>query len=58
MLRILTASVALVALGLPGLAQDFNAAPPNGPENEPAFENQTRAPALPSTQVAATRCGA
>lgn len=31
----------------PVLAQDFNAAPPNAPGQQPAFENQTRAPVLP-----------
>lgn len=29
-------------------AQDFNAAPPNAPHQQPAFQNQTRAPVLES----------
>ena len=38
------ASASLLATG--ALAQDFNAAPPNAPDQQPAFENQTRAPVL------------
>ncbi|SNT76000.1 PQQ-dependent sugar dehydrogenase [Paracoccus seriniphilus] len=33
-------------------AQGFNDRPPNGSDQEPAFENQTRAPALPRVAVA------
>ncbi|WP_347137860.1 PQQ-dependent sugar dehydrogenase [Paracoccus sp. SSK6] len=40
----LTAVAAL--LGGAALAQDFNARPPNGRGQQPAFENQTRAPML------------
>jgi len=38
-------SAALAPSGFP-LAQDFNAAPPNAPHQRPAFEGQTRAPAI------------
>ncbi|MRX49789.1 PQQ-dependent sugar dehydrogenase [Paracoccus sp. S-4012] len=46
MFRTLLASAAAAALAGPALGQDFNAAPPNVPENEPAFEGQTRAPVM------------
>lgn len=35
-------------------AQDFNAAPPNGAGQEPAFEGQTRAPVLPDMALSQT----
>ncbi|MCA1335375.1 PQQ-dependent sugar dehydrogenase [Pseudooceanicola marinus] len=34
------------ALAAPASAQDFNAAPPNAADQQPAFEGQTRAPVL------------
>ena len=34
------------ALAAPASAQDFNAAPPNAANQQPAFEGQTRAPVL------------
>ncbi len=34
------------ALGAPATAQDFNAAPPNAPHQNPAFPGQTRAPVI------------
>ena len=48
MLRSMTAVAAtLTALGATGAqAQDFNAAPPNAANQQPAFEGQTRAPVL------------
>lgn len=47
-LRRLRFGVAALAMGagLPAMAQDFNAAPPNAPEQQPAFEGQTRAPVI------------
>lgn len=41
----------LAALPMTAAAQDFNAAPPNAPEQRPAFEGQTRAPVI-ADQVA------
>ena len=38
--------VALLAACGPASAQDFNAEPPNAPDQSPAFEAQTRAPVL------------
>lgn len=38
---------ATLALATPLAAQDFNAQPPNVPEQQPAFAGQTRAPVLP-----------
>ncbi|MGN7868125.1 PQQ-dependent sugar dehydrogenase [Paracoccus sp. 22332] len=41
----LTAAAAALIAGTAS-AQDFNAAPPNAPDQQPAFEGQTRAPVL------------
>lgn len=49
--RISTAITALFAFTLPAAAQDFNAAPPNGQGQKPAFEGQTRAPILPDQEL-------
>lgn len=60
-----TVPVQLTALGLGTLtaasllvsaaaAQDFNAAPPNAPDQQPAFEGQTRAPVLPDMALTQT----
>ncbi|MGI3165831.1 PQQ-dependent sugar dehydrogenase [Pseudooceanicola sp. 200-1SW] len=40
------AALLSLALATPAAAQDFNAAPPNAPDQQPAFEGQTRAPVL------------
>lgn len=40
------AIAALAALPFAASAQDFNAAPPNAPNQTPAFEGQTRAPVM------------
>ena len=40
------ASVATMACLSVASAQSFNAAPPNAPDQQPAFENQTRAPVM------------
>lgn len=40
------AAAGLFALPAIAAAQDFNAPPPNAPDQSPAFEGQTRAPAL------------
>ena len=45
MTRHLTLTGAALLAGT-ATAQDFNAAPPNAPDQQPAFENQTRAPVL------------
>ena len=45
MTRHLTLTAAALLAGT-ATAQDFNAAPPNAPDQQPAFENQTRAPVL------------
>ncbi|MBB1497987.1 PQQ-dependent sugar dehydrogenase [Paracoccus sp. MC1862] len=45
-LRSTAALAALFALPVAAAAQDFNAAPPNAPDQTPAFEGQTRAPVL------------
>src|SRR5690606_14063709 len=48
-MSLLRSAVAAVASILPALAasaQDFNATPPNAPDQRPAFEGQTRAPVL------------
>ncbi|MDO5368833.1 PQQ-dependent sugar dehydrogenase [Paracoccus sp. (in: a-proteobacteria)] len=45
-LRPTAAFAALFALPFVASAQDFNAAPPNAPDQVPAFEGQTRAPVL------------
>lgn len=45
-LRPAAALAALFALPFVASAQDFNAAPPNAPDQVPAFEGQTRAPVL------------
>ena len=42
----LTTAAALGLMAGAALAQDFNAAPPNAPDQEPAFEGQTRAPII------------
>ncbi|MDO6587222.1 PQQ-dependent sugar dehydrogenase [Salipiger sp. 1_MG-2023] len=42
----LLAALCALALPLPALAQDFNAAPPNAPDQRPAFAGQTRAPVI------------
>ncbi|MCZ0960140.1 PQQ-dependent sugar dehydrogenase [Paracoccus benzoatiresistens] len=42
--RLTTLTASLGLLAGPALAQEFNAAPPNAPDQQPAFENQTRAP--------------
>ena len=47
----LTAAALLVTTAA---AQDFNAAPPHGQGQEPAFEGQTRAPALPDMALTQT----
>ncbi len=39
-------TAAAILIGGTASAQDFNAAPPNAPDQQPAFENQTRAPVL------------
>ncbi|GHG18849.1 PQQ-dependent sugar dehydrogenase [Paracoccus aerius] len=44
--RLTCLTVAASLLAGTALAQDFNAAPPNAPDQQPAFENQTRAPVL------------
>lgn len=46
MLR-LTAIAATSLIASAALAQDFNSAAPNAPDQSPAFANQTRAPMLP-----------
>ena len=46
MSRLFTALLSSSLLATPALAQDFNAAPPNAPDQEPAFEGQTRAPII------------
>ena len=45
MTRHLTLTAAALLAGT-ATAQDFNTAPPNAPDQQPAFENQTRAPVL------------
>ena len=45
-MRMTTLAAASLLAG-PALAQDFNAAPPHGQGQQPAFEQQTRAPVLP-----------
>lgn len=45
-LRSTAAIAALFAFPQMVMAQDFNAAPPNAPDQTPAFEGQTRAPVL------------
>ena len=45
MRRVTTLAAASLLAG-PALAQGFNDAPPHGQGQQPAFENQTRAPAL------------
>ena len=45
MTRHLTLTAAALLAGT-ATAQDFNAAPPNAPDQQPAFENQTREPVL------------
>ncbi|QJD16798.1 PQQ-dependent sugar dehydrogenase [Paracoccus sanguinis] len=45
----LTTAAALGLMAGAALAQDFNAAPPNAPDQQPAFEGQTRAPAIADT---------
>ncbi|HRO14988.1 MAG TPA: PQQ-dependent sugar dehydrogenase, partial [Paracoccus sp. (in: a-proteobacteria)] len=48
MTRLIPAAVAaLMTTSAAACAQDFNNAPPNAPDQQPAFEAQTRAPALP-----------
>lgn len=44
----------LAALPMTAAAQDFNAAPPNAPDQRPAFEGQTRAPVIPDQVVLKT----
>ncbi|WP_295046883.1 PQQ-dependent sugar dehydrogenase [uncultured Paracoccus sp.] len=44
--RLTTLTAAASLLAGTALAQDFNAAPPNAPDQQPAFEGQTRAPVL------------
>ncbi len=45
----LTTAAALGLMAGAALAQDFNAAPPNAPDQQPAFEGQTRAPVIADT---------
>lgn len=45
----LTTAAALGLMAGAALAQDFNAAPPNAPDQQPAFEGQTRAPLIADT---------
>ena len=45
----LTTAAALGLMAGAALAQDFNAAPPNAPNQQPAFEGQTRAPVIADT---------
>ncbi|MCF3974207.1 PQQ-dependent sugar dehydrogenase [Paracoccus salsus] len=45
-MRYLTAFAATILFAGCALAQNFNDRPPNAPNQTPAFENQTRAPAL------------
>ncbi len=55
--RILSRLSIVAATGLMAsttVAQDFNAAPPNGQGQTPAFEGQTRAPVLPDTALTTT----
>ena len=40
------AALAALLLSTPALSQDFNAQPPNAPDQTPAFAGQTRAPVL------------
>lgn len=40
------AAIAALLLSSPALSQDFNAAPPNAPDQNPAFPGQTRAPVV------------
>lgn len=48
-LRVLAGiAAATIALGGPVAAQDFNAAPANAPDQQPAFAGQTRAPIIAS----------
>lgn len=42
----LATATILVVSGTDGRAQDFNAAPPNAPDQRPAFAGQTRAPVI------------
>ncbi|MHC9236649.1 PQQ-dependent sugar dehydrogenase [Pseudooceanicola sp. 502str34] len=44
--RLASSLLAAACLATPGAAQDFNAAPPNAPDQRPAFEGQTRAPVI------------
>ncbi len=46
LLRSAAAAVASILPALAASAQDFNATPPNAPDQRPAFEGQTRAPVL------------
>ncbi|WP_241963360.1 PQQ-dependent sugar dehydrogenase [Paracoccus suum] len=46
--RIIAGIAAALALAAPAAAQDFNAAPPNGKGQQPAFPGQTRAPVMAS----------
>lgn len=50
----LTAAVLVSTLAAPALAQPVEQGPKNVPEFSPAFDAQTRAPALPETQVEVT----
>ena len=45
----LTTAAALGLMAGAALAQDFNAAPPNAPDQQPAFEGQTRGPVIADT---------
>ncbi|WP_425051787.1 PQQ-dependent sugar dehydrogenase [Psychromarinibacter sp. S121] len=45
-MRMIVSATALVLSAHAASAQDFNAAPANAPGQEPAFENQTRAPVI------------
>ncbi|WP_010142424.1 PQQ-dependent sugar dehydrogenase [Oceanicola sp. S124] len=40
------AAIAALLLSTPALSQDFNADPPNAPDQRPAFPDQTRAPVV------------
>ena len=48
-LRHVSGAALLAAMPLVAAAQDFNAAPPNAPDQRPAFEGQTRAPVIADT---------
>ncbi|MCA0922169.1 PQQ-dependent sugar dehydrogenase [Pseudooceanicola nanhaiensis] len=44
--RLASSLLVAACLATPGAAQDFNAAPPNAPDQRPAFAGQTRAPVI------------